>query len=150
MTDKVLEEIRRNRIRDPERWEQIRQQAESLPAHYRDVIEKKRRSGDSVIRFAAYVSNNAMYGMHDVFRLMLDRPNRWDPKLVVIPDVSRGYPHQKETYIRAREYFVKLYGPDRVMDDWDIRTDRFIDVTDRFDIIYFADPYDDPTNSYNF
>lgn len=142
MVDKVVEETRRNRIWDPDRWERIRTQAESLSEHYREVIERKRRSGDPVIHFAAYVSNAAMYGMDDVFRLMRKEPQRWDPRVVIIPDVSRGYAHQKPTYIKARQYFEELYGADAVLDGWDIETDRYIDYTDRFDIIYFANPYD--------
>ena len=142
MFDKVVEETRRNRIWDPDRWERIRAQAESLSEHYREVIERKRRSGDPVIHFAAYVSNAAMYGMDDVFRLMRKNPLRWDPKIVIVPDVSRGYAHQKPTYIKARQHFEKLYGTDAVLGGWDIETDRYIDYTDRFDIIYFANPYD--------
>ena len=112
MIDKVVEETRQNRIWDPDRWERIRAQAESLSEHYREVIERKRRSGDPVIHFAAYVSNAAMYGMDDVFRLMRKEPQRWDPRVVIIPDVSRGYAHQKPTYIKARQYFEEHYNED--------------------------------------
>ncbi len=142
MVDKVLEEIRLNRVWDPDRWERIKAQAERLSLHYREVIEQKRRSGDTVIHFAAYVSNAAMYGMDGVFRLMWQNPLRWDPKVVIVPDVSRGYPHKKQTYLSAREYFTGLYGADAVLDGWDIQTDSCTDLTDRFDVIYFADPYD--------
>ena len=142
MRDKVLEEIRLNRIWDPDRFRQIEAKAGRAADHYRDVIGRKKRSGETVIRFAAYVANDAMYGMDKVFRLMLERPERWDPMVVIIPDVSRGYPHQKQTYLRAREYFTGLYGAGRVLDGWDIHSDSCPDLTDRFDIIYFADPYD--------
>ena len=142
MRDKVVEEIRRNRIWDPERFEQIRTQAERAAAHYRDVIERKKRSADQVIRFAAYVANDAMYGMDRVFRLMQKQAGRWDPMVVIIPDVSRGPAHQKQTYLRTRAYFIGLYGADRVLDGWDMQTGTYCDHTDRFDIIYFADPYD--------
>ena len=60
MVDKVVEETHQNRIWDPDRWERIRAQAESLSEHYREVIGRKRRSGDPVVHFAAYVSNAAM------------------------------------------------------------------------------------------
>ena len=142
MKDKVLEEIRQNRIHDPDRWERIRLYAENLRAHYQQVIEKKRRSGEAVIRFAAFVSNDAMYGMDDVFALMRENPGRWEPKVVIVPDVSRGFSHQKQTYIRAREYFIRRYGTDVVIDGWNMDEDVFYDVMDAFDIIYFADPYD--------
>lgn len=142
MRDKVLEEIRLNRIWDPDRFRQIEAKAGRAADHYRDVIGRKKRSGETVIRFAAYVANDAMYGMDKVFRLMLEQPERWDPMVVIIPDVSRGYPHQKQTYLRAREYFTGLYGAGRVLDGWDMHSDSCPDLTDRFDIIYFADPYD--------
>ena len=140
--DRALEEIRQNLADDPKRWEQIKKRAGELSAHYREIIERKRKSKDKVIHFAAYVANDAMYGMHDVFCLMKERPGRWDPKVVIIPDVSRGYPHQIETYLRTRDFFVRRYGADRVLDGWDMQADRFIDLTGRFDIIYYADPYD--------
>ena len=142
MIDKVVEEIRQNQIRNPGRWEQIKIQAEEMAQHYRDVIVQKIRSRDKVLHFAAYVANDAMYGMHEVFGLMKQQPRRWDPKVVIIPDISRGYSHQKQTYLRTREYFKRLYGADAVLDGWDIQTDRCFDLTDQFDIIYFADPYD--------
>ena len=142
MKDKTVEEIRRNQICDPDRWKQIRMKAEKRMHHYRDVIEKKQNSQDKVLHFAAYVANDAMYGMHEVFCLMKQQPQRWDPKVVIIPDVSRGYSHQKQTYLRTRAYFIKLYGAGTVLDGWDIQTDCCYDFTDRFDIIYFADPYD--------
>ena len=135
MRDKVLEEIRLNRIWDPDRFRQIEAKAGRAADHYRDVIGRKKRSGETVIRFAAYVANDAMYGMDKVFRLMLERPERWDPMVVIIPDVSRGYPHQKQTYLRAREYFTGLYGAGRVLDGWDMHSDSCPDLTDRFDII---------------
>ena len=102
MRDKVLEEIRQNRIWDPERFEQIKERADRAAEHYGEVIEQKRRSADRVIHFAAYVANDAMYGMDQVFRLMQKLAGRWDPKVVIIPDVSRGYPHQKQTYLRMQ------------------------------------------------
>ena len=142
MLDKVVEEIRQNLVRDPERWEEIRIQAEKYAEHYREVVRRKRESRDPVIHFAAYVANNAMFGMKEVFSLMQKQPERWDPKIVIIPDVSRGYAHQKQTYLRAKDHFTGLYGTETVLDGWDIKTDRYYDLTDRFDIIYFSDPYD--------
>jgi len=142
MTDKALEEIRQNLEDDPDRWERIKRRAESLPAHYREIIERKKKSEDTVIHFAAYVANDAMYGIHDVFRLMQKNRKRWEPKVVIIPDISRGTLHQEQTYLRTRDFFVTLYGADAVLDGWDIQTDSYIDATDQFDIIYYADPYD--------
>ena len=140
--DKVVKEVRENLSRGPEGLEQIRQKAEIAAAHYAEVIERKRASGDNVIHFAAYVTSDAVFGMEDVFRLMRDMPERWDAKMVVIPDMSRNYSHQKQTYLKAREYYTEHYGSDTVIDGWDIETDTFNDVTDLFDIIYFANPYD--------
>ena len=53
MSDKVVDNFRQVLASGPAQWEEIRRRAEKLPAHYREVIEKKRRSGESVIRFAA-------------------------------------------------------------------------------------------------
>ena len=142
MSDRVVDNFRQVLASGPEQWEEIRRQAEKMPAHYKEVIENKRRSGDSVIRFAAYVANDTMFGMADVFALMQRKPERWDPKVVIVPDVSRGEAHQRETYLRTRAYFVRRYGKDTVLDGWDLQTDTCPDLTNRFDVIYFADPYD--------
>lgn len=142
MKQTVLGEIRENMVPDPDRWEQIKGKAKIASAHYREVIALKRRSGEETIHFAAYVTNKAMYGMHDVFCYMLADRKHWDPKVVIIPDVSRGRLFQKESYLEARVHFVERYGTEAVLDGWDREEDRYIDYTDRFDIIYFAYPYD--------
>lgn len=85
MKKTVIEEIRENMIPDPDRWEQIRAKAKIASAHYREVIASKKRSGEEIIHFAAYVTNKAMYGMHDVFCAMLADRKRWDPKVVILP-----------------------------------------------------------------
>ena len=142
MIDKVAEEIKQGQIQDPDKWNRIRSEADRLTNHYRDVIEKKRVSGDRILHFAAYVSNKAMFGMQGVIRLMMDRPDRWDPEFVIVPDISRGDAHALKTYLDARDHFTGIYGAEKVLDGWDINTDTYIDRTGRFDIIYFADPYD--------
>lgn len=142
MIDKTIEEIRKNRAWNPERWKQIQNQATSLSDHYRDVIRRKKESGDPVIHFAAYVVFDAMFGMHEVFSLMRSMPDRWDPRIVILPDLAKEYDQKVQIYRRCREYFVRLYGSDKVLDGWDIQNDRFIDYTDQFDMIYFQNPYD--------
>ena len=142
MIDKALLEIQDNIRYNPDRWNEIKRKAAGLNSHFQEVIDNKRRSKDRIIHFAAFVSNDAMYGMDAVFSLMMARDDRWDCKVVIIPDVSRGYPHQRDTYIRCREYFATHYGDDYVVDGWDMETDEYIDVMDDYDIIYFANPYD--------
>ena len=52
MIDKVAEEIKQGQIQDPDKWNRIRSEADKLTNHYRDVIEKKRVSGDRILHFA--------------------------------------------------------------------------------------------------
>jgi len=140
--DKMLIGARQFLEYNPKQWDKIKNIYDELSVHYRKLIENKRNSTDKVIHFGAYAVIDALFGMDDVFELMKKDPKHWDPKIVIIPDISRTYQHQEQTYLRTREFFVTKYGKDYVVDGWDMRSNTFFDHTDRFDIIYFSTPYD--------
>ena len=120
----------------------IKSNAQKARLHYEEVIDGIKLSGRTRIRFAAYVIMDSTYGMDGVYNLMLQDEMRWDPYVVVIPDVSRGKKHTEETYRKTKDYFVNRYGADRILDGWNCETDEYYDHADKFDIIYFANPYD--------
>lgn len=124
------------------RYSRIKLQAAEARSHYRKVI-KKIRSTDSPTRFGAYVVFDSTFGGSGLFELMLKDPEKWQPRIVVIPDTSRGEHHKIETYKRTKEFFINKYGSGYVIDGYDMNTGRAIDVSDRFDIVYCANPYDE-------
>lgn len=111
-------------------------------SHYEKVIKEKMNRGDKKIRFASYVIFDSTYGMHKVIELMKNKTLEWDYKFVIIPDISRGENHAKETYIKSRDYFVNRYGDDYVIDGWDMHKNIFYNHLNEFDVVYFANPYD--------
>ena len=116
--------------------------ASTASAHYEIIIESIRHSGRSKLNFAAYVIFDSIYGMDGVFRLMMQDLDHWNPRIVVIPDISRGREHAEKTYKKTKEYFINKYGEKYVLDGWDPNTDTYYDHLSEFDIVYYANPYD--------
>lgn len=120
----------------------IRKRAIKAMNHYSEVVSNIKHSGRSVLNFAAYVIYDSTYGMDGSFKIMMNNLNHWNPKIVVIPDIDRGYDHAVRTYNKTKDYFVKLYGDEYVIDGWNYDINEFYDHLDDFDIVYFANPYD--------
>ena len=121
---KTLSEQRKKR-----RNQKIIRMAEKAQTHYLEVEKRIRNRGDVPIRFGAYVVFDSTYGADGLFRLMLESPQKWQPKVVIIPDVYRGEKHQKETYKKTKEAFIKKYGAEYIVDGYDMETGRIIDLT---------------------
>lgn len=120
----------------------IRNKAKNTRMHYEEVIKKINASGRSKLNFAAYVIFDSSYGMDGVFKLMMKDHERWNPKIVVIPDVARGSEHAVRTYKKTKEYFINRYGYEYVFDGWNADKNEYYDYLDEFDIVYYANPYD--------
>lgn len=116
--------------------------ASKASEHYKRIIESVRQSGRTKLDFAAYVIFDSTFGMDGVFRLMMKDVDHWNPKIVVIPDISRGREHAEYTYKKTKEFFINKYGNDFVCDGWDQNTNTFYDHLSEFDIVYYANPYD--------
>ncbi len=117
--------------------------------HYASVIKSFRNSGRSRINFAAYVVFDSTYGMDGVFKRMLNDLEHWNPMIVVIPDVVRGMDHEITTYRKTKEFFVDRYGKEHVLDGWDPVSGEYFDHLDKFDIVYYANPYDEMVHDYH-
>lgn len=113
---------------------------------YELIVQKMRNREDKKIKIAAYVIFDSTFGMESVFDRMMEDRARWQPQIVVIPDVSRGKVNQLEVYNKTKDYFVRKYGRENVLDGWNIKNNSFNDYTRDFDIVYFANPYDGMVN----
>lgn len=113
--------------------------------HYAEV-ENKIKSKKGRLNVAAYVIYDSTFCAYDLFDLMMADLNNYNPKIVIIPDVSRGENHMKRQYNESRNFFVKKYGSEYILDGWIEDTNSFEDYSSIFDIIYLANPYDNMVN----
>ena len=113
-----------------------------LERHYDRVINDINSRGDCGLSFGAYVIYDSSFGADGLVQLMLENKNYWRPQIVIIPDVSRGLKHMKNSYEKTKDFFVKKYGVENVIDGYDWDSNTFRDVSSLFDVIYCANPYD--------
>lgn len=118
-------------------------------SHYNDVEKIISKRGDTPLRVASYVVFDATFGASDLFDLMLADTKKYSSKIVVIPDISRGKKHQIEQYNKTKNFFKGKYGEDCVIDGWNQETDEYYDLSNQFDIVYLANPYDAMVHEYH-
>ena len=131
------------------RQKRIAHMASKASVHYQSVIESIRQSGRTKLNFAAYVIYDSTFGLDSVFKKMMKDTELWNPMIVVIPDIYREREHAEKTYRQTREFFVNKYGKEYVLDGWDPDTDVYYDHLGKFDIVYYANPYDDMVHKYH-
>lgn len=120
----------------------IKKQIPYKTKHYDKLIREIKRSGRTKLRFGVYALYDSSYGGDQVFQLMLKNRDYWDVKVVIVPDVLRGKEHMEKTYAHTKLFFENKYGKEYVLDGYETEIGRYIDRSDEFDIIYFANPYD--------
>ncbi|MBD5447569.1 MAG: hypothetical protein HDR32_07480 [Treponema sp.] len=114
-------------------------------SHYKEV-ETKIRHRDGKLRVGAYAVYDTTFGACTLFDLMLAQPKKYDVKVVVIPDISRGILYQKQQYLATKRFFEKRFGSQFVADGYNLDTGEFLDYSLDFDVIYCANPYDNMVN----
>ena len=108
--------------------------------HYKDIERKIRERKNTPLRFASYVVFDSTFSAYEIMDYMISNLEKYVPKIVICPDVSRGEKHLIEQYKKTKDFFIKKYGQDYVIEGYD--TGCFIDVSDQFDVVYLANPYD--------
>ncbi len=119
--------------------------AKTAQSHYLDLLNRLRNEKKDCMSFGVYVVFDSTYAVDGVFRSMISS-NNWDPKIVVVPDVSRGEEHKIRTYRATKEFFVSKYGEEFVIDGWNKQTDEYYDHLNMFDVVCYANPYDSMVN----
>lgn len=109
--------------------------------HYKKVENKIKSSGRKTLNFAAYVMYDTDFGIDRMFREMID-DYRWNPMIVIIPDVLRGKENQLDVYKKTYLFFRNKYGQEYVVKGWNPKTNHFYDYLDNFDVVYYSNPYD--------
>lgn len=117
--------------------------------HYENVLNQLKAQKGKKLRFACYVVYSSSFGGYGIMDLMLKNPSKYSPKIVICPDVARGTENLKKTYKVTKNFFIKKYGEEYIIDGYDEVTDEFKDVSDQFDVIYCANPYDAMVNKFH-
>lgn len=110
--------------------------------HYLEIEEEIKNRNQKNLRFAAYVVYDSTFVAYDLFDLIRSDFDHYTPKIVVIPDVSRGNDHMVKQYHETKSFFIKKYGSEFVLDGWEENENKFVDYSDEFDVVYLANPYD--------
>lgn len=116
--------------------------------HYKDVYMELKKSNKK-LRVASYVVFDSSFAGYELMKLMLIQQDKYEPKIVVIPDTSRGREHMIKQYNETKDFFIKKYGRNYVENGYDENTNEFLDLSDNFDIIYLANPYDSMVHEYH-
>ncbi len=99
------------------------------------------------IRVGFYIVFDSSWGSRPIFEKMIN-DTIFEPKVVVCPDVARGEKHKWETLNNVFDICKAKYGETYVLNTFDSSAQRFIDLSDQFDLIFIANPYDNMTSKY--
>jgi len=112
----------------------------SVKRHQKEVLKNLiRESKKRKIHVGMYVVYDSSFGGYGLFE-ELKKSSEFDVKIVIIPDTSRGNSNLIESYQKTKDFFIKKYGSEFVEDGY--KDGEFLDKSNFFDIIYFANPYD--------
>ena len=112
--------------------------------HYRKLLDKEKSlKNKDVIQVAflyKYSSDCQAFNLLD--RLLLDK--EFEVSIIINPDISRGEEHFAFQYHKTKEYFVKHYGQEIVLDGYDFGNSAFVDFTKdkNFDLMLTDSPYE--------
>lgn len=110
--------------------------------HYRNVRTEvlARVAQGKKLRFASYIVYGSTFGAHEIVRLMLEEPDKYEVRFVICPDTYRDKDFSQ--YHKTKDFFIERYGAEYVLDGYDENTGEFLDYSQDFDVIYLANPYD--------
>ena len=114
--------------------------------HYKEVEKQIIQRKYQKLRFASYVIYDSTFSAYGLMELMLADKEKYDAKIVIIPDVARGDDVFVNQYQNTKQFFVNLYGKENILDGYDFEKKEFIDLSDQFDIINLSSPYDNMAN----
>lgn len=107
-------------------------------------IKTKIKNGKKV-RIAFFIIYDSVFPARPLYEAML-KDKMFEPFIVVIPDTLRGQEHEEHFLKKTYESLSKTYHD--VFLSYDQKNKRYIDFSDRADLIYFASPYDNMTHKY--
>lgn len=94
---------------------------------------------DGKIKVAFILVFNSVFPTRPVFEAMLKHP-RFDPYIVIAPNVSRGHRYQMQVYNEAVTALTQQY-PGRVIEGYCEQYDTYYELKDEYKLIFFCNPY---------
>lgn len=109
--------------------------------HYDKVLPslKKKLEINGSLRVGFVIILSSTFTYRPIFNSML-KHSKFDPYVIVVPDVSRSEEFREEQFTRAYSELEATY-PGRVIKGWDPVSDTHIDIGDTYNILFFANPY---------
>lgn len=113
----------------------------SAQRHYKRVKCRIRRiyRKNKVIKVAFLIVFKSVFPSLPIFKKMLNDP-AFDPYIVILPNLSTTFKYQYDLYTDAYSYYHDLYG-DRVICAYDEEHDEYVDLGDKYNVMFFANPY---------
>lgn len=99
----------------------------------------KTAAAEGKIKVAFILVFNSVFPTRPVFEAMLKNP-RFDPYIVIAPNVSRGHRYQMQVYTEALTALTEQY-PGRVIEGYCEKYDEYYEMKDEFKLIFFCNPY---------
>ena len=105
-------------------------------------LKDKIKSGEKV-KVAFTVVYDSVFPAEIIYQKML-HDGLFDPVLIVVPDVVRG---RENMLLQMRKTYKHLSAKyEKVEIAYNFNKDRFVDYSNRIDLVFFANPYDPMTN----
>lgn len=109
--------------------------------HYEEVLEhiRKKAKAGKRLRVAFTVIMGSTFPSLRIY-LEMKKDERFDPVIIVVPDVQRGINYQIEVYEQTLSHLQAEYGSD-VIGGYDVITDEYMELGEDYDLVFFSNPY---------
>ena len=107
-------------------------------------IKRKAQNGEK-IKVCFSVVFDSVFPAEVIFKKMLI-DELFEPSILVIPDVSRGIDNQFSQLKKTYQSYLSKYGNAHVFSAYDENNDSFVDYVSKYDLAFFANPYDKMTS----
>ncbi len=112
---------------------------------FKFIIETFKKEQKKKIKVCFYVMYDSVFPALPLFETM-QKDVLFDPFIVVIPDISRGKKHMIYHLNKTFSSLSKQYS--KVFFGYDEKTNRYLDYSDKADLICFANPYSFMTHEF--
>lgn len=109
--------------------------------HYEEVLVNKRKKAmdGNKLRVAFTVILDSTFPSLRIYKEMR-KDDRFDPVIIVVPDVQRGIDYQIETYNHTLSNLQAEFGND-VIGGYDVVADQYLELGEDYDLVFFSNPY---------
>lgn len=99
------------------------------------------------LRAAFLVMFSSVFPCEPIFEIML-QDSIFDPYIIIIPDMQRSLTHKINLFQDTYEDLKSRYG-DRVLKGFDIESDSYMELKNRYQLVFFNNPYSRMAHEYH-